>query len=120
VPAAAGTVAAIVLFLLKLAESDKALNAWALSLPFLMLLIGLLMMSTVRYPSGKGIDLQTRMKFRTFGAAIGVIFLIGLYKEFALLGVCLAYIFYGLIRHWRRPRVPLVPPPSGPTPSGNV
>jgi CDP-diacylglycerol--serine O-phosphatidyltransferase len=120
VPAAAGTVAAIVLFLLKLAETDKALNAWALSLPFLMLLIGLLMMSTVRYPSGKGIDLQTRMKFRTFGAAIGVIFLIGLYKEFALLGVCLAYIFYGLIRHWRRPRVPLVPPPSGPTPSGNV
>ena len=105
VPAAAGTVAALVLFLLKLAETDKALNAWALILPFLMLLIGLLMMSTVRYPSGKGINLQTQMKFRTFAVALAVLGLILFYKEFALLGVCLGYIFFGLIRHWRRPPI---------------
>lgn len=104
VPAAAGTVAALVLFLLKLAENDKALNAWALSLPFLMLLIGLLMMSTVRYPSGKSVDFQTHIKLRTFAGGLVVVVLIGLYKEYALLGVCLTYIFFGLIRHLRRPR----------------
>ncbi len=123
VPAAAGTVAALVLFLLKLAESDKSLKAWALALPFLMLLIGLLMMSTIRYPSGKGIDLQTRMRFRTFATALVLLVLIGFYKEYALLGVCLTYIFYGLIRHWRRPaHVPHSPhshPPAD-SPPDNV
>jgi CDP-diacylglycerol--serine O-phosphatidyltransferase len=119
VPAAAGTVAALVLFLLKLAETDKALNAWALALPFLMLLIGLLMMSTVRYPSGKGIDLQTQMKFRTFAVALALLGLILFYKEFALLAVCLGYIFFGLIRHWRRPPLHPVTPAQN-RPSDNV
>src|SRR5690606_18145757 len=50
VPAAASTVAATVLFLLKLGESDRSLNAWALVLPPLMLLVAFLMMSSVRYP----------------------------------------------------------------------
>ena len=119
VPAAAGTVAALVLFLLKLAETDKALNAWALALPFLMLLIGLLMMSTVRYPSGKGIDLQTQMKFRTFAVALALLGLILFYKEFALLAVCLGYIFFGLIRHWRRPPLHPVTPAQN-RPSDNM
>jgi len=119
VPAAAGTVASLVLFLLKLQESDKSLKAWALALPFLMLLIGLLMMSTVRYPSGKGIDLQTRMKFRTFAAGLALVGLVLFFKEYALLGVCLTYIFFGLIRHWRRPAQP--PAPNVPNrPAGNV
>ena len=38
VPAAAGTVAALVLALLKFAEHDKSLKSWALALPPLMLL----------------------------------------------------------------------------------
>src|ERR1017187_3966375 len=56
VPAAAGTVASLVLFLLKLDDADKSLNWFALVLPFLMLLIAFLMMSPVRYPSGKNVD----------------------------------------------------------------
>ena len=119
VPAAAGTVAALVLFLLKLADSDKSLKAWALALPFLMLLIGFLMMSTVRYPSGKGIDLQTRMKFRSFAGALILVVLILFFKEYALLAVCLGYIFFGLIRHWRRASRSLAPPPAQ-QPSDNL
>jgi CDP-diacylglycerol--serine O-phosphatidyltransferase len=84
-----------------------------------MLLVALLMMSTIRYPSGKGVDLQTRMKLRTFAAALGVVALIGLYKEYALLGVCLTYIFFGLIRHWRRPSQP-AQPGRGPAAPGNL
>jgi CDP-diacylglycerol---serine O-phosphatidyltransferase len=103
VPAAAGTVAALVLLLLNLADHDKSLKSWALALPFLMLLIALLMMSRVRYPSGKNVDMQTRMKVRPFLGVLVFIGLVVLYKEYAFLGACLAYIFYGLIRHWRRP-----------------
>jgi CDP-diacylglycerol--serine O-phosphatidyltransferase len=104
VPAAATTVAAMMLFLLKLAEHDQQLKSWALSLPFLMLLVALLMMSTFRYPSGKQIDLQTRTRARPFVLLLASILLVVMFKEVALLLVCLGYIFFGLLRHVRRTR----------------
>ncbi len=109
VPAAAGTVAALVLFLLKLYDADKSLKNWALALPFLMLLIAFLMMSTVRYPSGKNVDLQTKTRLRTFVGVLAFLLVLYFYKEIAVLVTCLGYIFFGLIRHWRRPRPPARP-----------
>jgi CDP-diacylglycerol--serine O-phosphatidyltransferase len=104
VPAAAGTVASLVLFILKLDDADRSLNRFALGLPFLMLLIALLMVSSVRYPSGKKVDLQTKTQLRTFVWVLALAGLGFLFKEVAALGVCLAYIFFGLFRHWRRSR----------------
>lgn len=104
VPAAAATVAALVLFLLKLTEADRTLKAGALALPFLMLLIAILMVSTIRYPSGKKVDLQTKTQLQNFVFFLGVVGLVVFFKEFAVLCVCLAYIFFGLVRHWRRSR----------------
>lgn len=109
VPAAAATVAALVLFLLKLIESDKTLKSGALALPFLMLLIAVLMVSTVRYPSGKKVDLQTKTQLRNFMGFLGLAGLVILFKEIAVLCVCLGYISFGLIRHWRRPKTPRPP-----------
>ena len=102
VPAAASTVAATVLFLLKLAETDRSLKAWSLALPPLMLLVAFLMMCTVRYPSGKHLDLQTKTRLRTFVLFLVVAGLVVFYKEVGMLCVCLGYIFFGLVRHWRR------------------
>jgi CDP-diacylglycerol--serine O-phosphatidyltransferase len=104
VPAAAATVASLVLFMLKLDDADRSLNRFALGLPFLMLLLALLMVSTVRYPSGKKVDLQTKTQLRTFVGVLALAGLVFLFKEVAVLGVCLGYIFFGLFRHWRRPR----------------
>ena len=106
VPAAAATVAALVLFLLKLIESDKSLKSGALALPFLMLLIAVLMVSTVRYPSGKQVDLQTQTRLRSFVVVLVIIGLVIMFKEVAVLFVCLGYIFFGLIRQFRRSRRP--------------
>jgi CDP-diacylglycerol--serine O-phosphatidyltransferase len=105
VPAAAGTVASVVLALLKLQEADRSMKSWALVLPFLMLLVAMLMMSTIRYPSGKNIDLQTQTRMPTF---LGVLLFIGLviiYREIALVATCITYLFFGMIRQfirWRR------------------
>lgn len=104
VPAAASTVAATVLFLLKLAENDRSLNAWALALPPLMLLVAFLMVSTVRYPSGKNVDMQTQTRVRPFIFMLCCIGLVVFYKEIAVLGICLAYIFFGLFRYATRGR----------------
>lgn len=109
VPAAAATVAATVLFLLKLAETDRSLKSWSLALPFLMLLVAFLMMSTVRYPSGKKVDLQTQTRVRTFVALLILIGLVIFYKEIAVLGICFAYIFFGIVRHIRRGRPGIEP-----------
>ena len=105
VPAAAATVASLVLLLLDLSHRDKSLQSWAYALPFLMLLVAVLMVSTVRYPSGKQIDLQTQMRLRTFIGALVVIMLSFLLKEIAAFCACVAYIFFGLIRHARRTRL---------------
>jgi CDP-diacylglycerol---serine O-phosphatidyltransferase len=109
VPAAASTVAATVLFLLKLAETDRSLKAWALALPPLMLLVAFLMMSTVRYPSGKKVDMQTQTRLRPFIVLLAIIGLVVIYKEIAVLGICLGYIFFGLVRHLRRGRLGIEP-----------
>jgi CDP-diacylglycerol--serine O-phosphatidyltransferase len=104
VPAAAATVAALVLFLLKLGDSDKSLNRFALALPFLMLLVALLMMSSVRYPSGKKVDLQTQTRLRWLAGVAVLVVLIVMYREVAFVCTCLGYIFFGLVRHWRHQR----------------
>lgn len=114
VPAAAATVASLVLFLLHLAAIDRSLRYWALALPPLMLLIAVLMVSTVRYPSGKGVDLQTRTRLQPFVLLLALVALLVVFKEFGLLCVCLGYIFFGLIRQWRRPARPAAPPSSNP------
>jgi CDP-diacylglycerol--serine O-phosphatidyltransferase len=104
VPAAAGSVASMVLALLKLAEADRSLKSWALALPFLMLLIAMLMVSTIRYPSGKGVDLQTQTRMRTLIFALMFFGLLVLFKEIMLVVTCLGYLFYGMIRHLGRAR----------------
>ncbi len=102
VPAAAATVASVVLFLLKLSATDRSLHNWALSLPFLMLLVATLMVSTIRYPSGKNVDLQTKTRLRTFILVLLSFGLFVLYKEVAMVTTCLGYLFFGLFRHLRR------------------
>ena len=110
VPAAAGTVAALVLALLQLAESNRDLQRWAtLCLPALLAMIALLMVSTVRYPSGKQVDLQTRARLSTFLLLIVGIGLVWNFKEIGLLACALSYLFYGLLRHWRRGRAGRLP-----------
>lgn len=102
VPAAAATVAALVLFLLHLAANDKSLQRWALALPPLMGLIAILMVSTIRYPSGKNVDLQTKTRLLPFVGFLVFVGAVVLFKEVALLVATLGYIFFGLVRHLRR------------------
>jgi CDP-diacylglycerol--serine O-phosphatidyltransferase len=118
VPAAAFTVASLVLFLLHLAENDRSLHRWALALPPLLGLIALLMVSTVRYPSGKNINLQTKTRLLPFVGFLVFLAGLALFKEIALMAVAMGYIFFGLIRHWRRPRAaPRLKPPTTPAPN---
>jgi len=94
VPAAAGVIASLVLLLTK-----HDLQEWAILLPPLMLLVAYLMVSTVCYPSFKEIDWHTKARFRTFILILVAVGLIFLFRQYALVLIFLAYLFYGLIRH---------------------
>lgn len=102
VPAAAGTVASLVLLLLHFSQDNRELHSVALVLPVLLLLIAFLMVSTVRYPSLKQIDWQTKTRFRTFVLIIVIAGFVFWLQEEALVCLFLGYIFLGLIRHSRR------------------
>ncbi|GAB5558832.1 MAG: CDP-diacylglycerol--serine O-phosphatidyltransferase [Synoicihabitans sp.] len=102
VPAAAGTVAALVLFLLNLAEHDRELQRWALALPPLLLLIAVMMVSRITYPSGKEIDLQTKTPLTTFVLFLVVAGAVFVFKEVGVLVVMLSYIFFPIIRAIRQ------------------
>jgi CDP-diacylglycerol--serine O-phosphatidyltransferase len=102
VPAAAGTIASLVLFILNLEKMDKSLNTWALALPLLLVLIAMLMISSVRYPSFKQVDWQLRTRIRTFVFVLIAIGAVVVFQEIALLVIFLSYIAYGLVGHFRR------------------
>jgi len=102
IPAAAGTVASLVLLLLNLTANAKELRQWTLALPLLLMLVSFLMVSTVRYPSFKQVNWETRTRVLTL-----VLFFIGLLlvvrlQEVALFFLFLGYIAYGLFAHYQR------------------
>ena len=102
VPAAAGTVVSLVLLLLHLSDDNLVFHRLALALPVLLLLIAGLMVSTIRYPSFKNVDWQTKTRVRTFVIIIIAVCLIFWQQEVAFISLFLAYIFYGIIRYFRR------------------
>jgi CDP-diacylglycerol--serine O-phosphatidyltransferase len=84
------------------ARNNHELGHWALALPFLLLLVAMLMVSTFRYPSFKQIDWQMRIRLRTFVVVLVVIGGVFKFHEVVLLPIFLGYIFYGMFGHWRR------------------
>jgi CDP-diacylglycerol--serine O-phosphatidyltransferase len=102
IPAAAGTVASLVLLLLNMANNAKELRQLTLGLPLILILVSFLMVSTVRYPSFKQVNWETKTRFRTFvGVLIGIVLVVRL-QEVSLFFLFLAYIAYGLFTHYQR------------------
>lgn len=102
IPAAAGTVASLVLLLLNLAANDREIRQWALALPFILILVSFLMVSTVRYPSFKQVDweMKTRLRSAVLAFIIGVA--VWRWHEVSVFFLFLGYISYGLFAHYQR------------------
>lgn len=97
VPAAAGMIATLVLLLTR-----QDLQRLAYLLPFLMVFISYLMISSIRYPSFKKIDWSTKVRFRSFVAIFalgGAIFMFKTMLPYVLVLIFLAYLFHGVLRH---------------------
>jgi CDP-diacylglycerol--serine O-phosphatidyltransferase len=102
IPAAAGTVASMVLLRVHLAENARELRLITLALPLLLVLVSMLMVSTVRYPSFKQINWETKTRFQTFVLIFIAGVLVWKLQEIAFFILFLGYITYGLVEHYRR------------------
>ena len=102
IPAAAGTVATLVLLLLNLAANARDLRQLTVALPLLLILVSFLMVSTVRYPSFKQVNWETKTRFQSFVGLIIIGVVVWRLREIAFFFLFLAYIAYGLFTHYQR------------------
>ncbi len=102
IPAAAGLVASMTLFMMWWDERGTAIGGWRYVLPTMMVFLSIMMVSEVKYPSFKKMDLRTRRPFLKFVIAVFFIGLLLVLREIILPLVLplifTAYLLYGFIR----------------------
>ena len=102
IPAAAGLVASLTLFLLWFEERGFSTSPWRFALPVILIFLSLMMVSEVKYPTFKSLDFRAR---RSFTKMIVFVLLVGslivLWDKIlpvVLPILFLAYLVYGFIR----------------------
>ena len=100
IPAAAGLIASITLFLLWLAEGEHQLGNWKFVLPPLMLFLSFMMFSRFQYPSFKALNWKTKKSIPRF-LIISLIFIFTVMNyEWMPAVLFLTYLLYGFLRPW--------------------
>ncbi|MEM9283845.1 MAG: CDP-diacylglycerol--serine O-phosphatidyltransferase [Verrucomicrobiota bacterium] len=100
IPAAAGLIASLTIFILWLNEGQREIGAWRFVLLALMLLLSFMMLSEFKYPSFKAMNWRARRSLVWVFAAILVLVCAVNFVEFVPLMIFLAYFIYGLVRPW--------------------
>jgi len=111
IPSAAGLVASLTLFIIKLNEKEKDLGHWGYLLPAVLIFLSAMMVSEVRYPSFKTLGLRSTTTFLKLIMAALFIGCLVILKEKILYYVLplffTGYLVYGFVRPrlsraWRR------------------
>jgi CDP-diacylglycerol--serine O-phosphatidyltransferase len=100
IPSAAAMVVSVTLFMMWLSENERELGRSRWILPGLMMLLSVLMVSNVRYPTFKYIDWTLQKHVAAFATLVVVILGIVQFKEVMLAVVFVTYMLYGLVRPW--------------------
>ena len=101
IPAAAGLIASITLFMLWwLGERDHLIGTWKWVLPPLMIFLSIMMFSRLSYPSFKAITWRTTRSLPRFAAIILIMFFTALNYEWMPAVLFLIYLLYGFLRPW--------------------
>lgn len=100
IPAAAGLIASLTMFMIWLNEGQKDLGPWRYVLLVLMLLLSFMMLSEFRYPSFKAMNWRAKKSLIWLFAAVLVLVCAVNFVEFVPLIIFLSYLIYGLFRPW--------------------
>ncbi len=100
IPAAAGLIASITLFLLWLAEGEHQLGKWKFVLPPLLIFLSFMMFSQFQYPSFKAINWKTKKSIPRFLIIFLVLIFTAMFYQWMPAVLFLAYLLYGFLRPW--------------------
>ncbi|HEY5812573.1 MAG TPA: hypothetical protein VIT23_07965, partial [Terrimicrobiaceae bacterium] len=98
IPAAAGLIASLTLFMLWLEEGSKEIGIWKYALALLMLFLSFMMFSRVRYPSFKGLGWRTQRSIPRFLLIIVVLVFSAMFYEWMPALLFVAFLVYGFVR----------------------
>jgi CDP-diacylglycerol--serine O-phosphatidyltransferase len=98
IPAAAGLIASLTLFMLWMADSERHLGNWKWVLPPLMMFLSWMMFSGFRYPSFKAIDWRTTRSLSRFLVIVIVLAATAVFYEWMPAVIFIAYLLYGFLR----------------------
>ena len=91
IPMAAGFIASLTFVMISLAENDRSLGLWSFVLAAMILGVSVLMVSNVRYPSFKKIDLKTKANVWTL---LGFALLLGLIVKWTIYTPAAIFVVY--------------------------
>jgi CDP-diacylglycerol--serine O-phosphatidyltransferase len=98
IPAAAGLIASLTLFMLWLEEGERTIGSWKFVLPAVLLFLSFMMFSKVRYPSFKGVNWRTQRSLPRFLVTIVVLAFAAMNYEWMPAVLFVIFLVYGFIR----------------------
>lgn len=98
IPAAAGVIASITLFMLWLDGSGRSIGNGKWVLPPLMVFLSWMMFSGFKYPSFKSINWRTTRSLPRFIAIVFVLVITAMYYEWMPAVIFVGYLLYGFLR----------------------
>ncbi len=103
IPAAAGVIASVTLLFVDpnpKARDFLTLGPWRWTLPALMVMLSIIMVSKLRYPSFKGLSWRTKRSIPWFVIAVLSVAVIIQWRYVMPAVIFVGYLFYGLVRPW--------------------
>src|SRR5450432_4210875 len=104
IPAAAGVIASITLFLLWIDEGERTIGRWKFVLPFLMLFLSFMMFSKFRYPSFKAVNWRTTQSVPRFLCLIALLAITVKFYQWMAAVLFITYLLYGFLRPFLSPK----------------
>ena len=98
IPAAAGLIASLTLFMLWLEEGERTIGHWKFALPVLLLFLSFMMFSRVLYPSFKGVGWRSQRSLPRFLLIIVILAFAATYYELLPALLFVSFLIYGFIR----------------------
>lgn len=105
IPAAAGLIASLTIFLFWLNERGRELGPGKWLLPPLMIFLAWMMFSQFKYPSFKGIGWTTTRSLPRFLVIVFVLVATVIYYEWMPFAIFLSYLLYGFFRPFMSRRI---------------
>jgi len=107
IPAAAGLIGSLTLFMLWMNEGERQLGYWRFVLPPLLLFLSFMMFSKVRYPSFKSVNWRTQRSIPWFLGIILLLVFSVMNYEWMPAVIFVLFLIYGFVRpyiskSWRR------------------